>query len=188
MRIPPVLAVTLALGSSLAACSGPKLAGSPEPDRLAARRQLAQAVKAGPVPLTTVGNPSPLDPDEVPILAARGVTGLSAAFTGAPATTTVPHLVLWFAPPPGADAQAACGPGPLRTAPANPTQLLAIWCDDLYPVASVRGTAGDASRAAAQRLVWETTGRLLPDDYAETYGLNLFGWRVRLGADVGFGR
>jgi len=184
MRIPPVLAATLAL----AACAGPRLAGSPEPDRLAARRQLAQALNAGPVPLTTVGNPSPLDPDEVPTLAARGVTGLSAAFTGAPATTTVPHLVLWFAPPQEADAQAACGPGPLRTAPVNPPQLLAIWCDDLYPVASVRGTAGDASRAAAQRLVWETTCRLLPDDYAETYGLNLFGWRVRLGADVGFGR
>ena len=79
-------------------------------------------------------------------------------------------------------------PRPAADRPANPTQLLAIWCDDLYPVASVRGTAGDAGRAAAQRLVWETTGRLLPDDYAETYGLNLFGWRVRLGADVGFGR
>src|SRR3954453_6317808 len=103
MRIPPVLAATLAL----AACAGPRLAGSPEPDRLGARRQLAQAVKAGPVPLTTVGNPSPLDSDGVPPLGARGVTGLIAAFPGAPATTTVPHLVLWFAPPPEADAQAA---------------------------------------------------------------------------------
>src|SRR3954453_9575768 len=126
MRIPPVLAATLAL----AACAGPRLAGSPEPDRLGARRQLAQAAKAGPVPLTTVGNPSPLDPDEVPTLAARGVTGLSAAFTGALATTTAPPLVLWFEPPQDAGPQAACGHRPLPTVPANPPQLLAIWCDD----------------------------------------------------------
>ena len=184
MRIPPVLAATLAL----AACAGPRLAGSPEPDRLAARRQLAQATKDGPVPLTIVGDPVPLDPGQVPTLAARGVTGLSTTFASAPASTNAPHLVLWFDPPQNASPQAACGPSPLQTAPANPPQLLAIWCDDLYPVASVQGTAGAASRAAAERLVWETTGRLLPDDYPETYGLNLFGWRVKLGADVGFGR
>ena len=179
----PLLAAALAL----AGC-GPRLNGSPEPDRLAARRQLAQALKSGPAPLVVAGDPAPLAPSEVPILAARGVTGLTARFAAAPAETTAPHLVLWFDPPPDVDRQAACGPGPLRTAAGNPPRLLAVWCDDLYPVASVRGTAGDPSRTAAERLVWETTGRLLPDDYPETYGLNLFGWRVKLGADVGIGR
>src|SRR5689334_10553852 len=123
MRIPPVLAATLAL----AACAGPRLAGSPEPDRLAARRQFTMAAKAGLVPFATVGNPAPLDPEEVPTLAARGITGLSAAFTSAPSTTTAPHLVLWFEPPQDASPQTACGPRPLPTAPANPPQLLAIW-------------------------------------------------------------
>src|SRR3954453_1840745 len=108
MRIPPVLAATLAL----AACAGPRLAGSPEPDRLGARRQLAQAAKAGPVPLAMLGNPAPLDPDEVPTLAARGIPGVSAAFRVPPATTTVSHLVLWFEPPQDASPQAACGPRP----------------------------------------------------------------------------
>jgi hypothetical protein len=139
------------------------------------------------VPLVVAGDTAPLAAGEIPSVAARGVTGLTASFTQASAPTTAPRLVLWFEPPPDADRQVACGPGPLRTAPANSPRLLAVWCDDLYPVASVQGTAAGPGRAAAERLVWESTGRLLPDDYPETYGLNLFGWRVRLGAGVGIG-
>ena len=38
-----------------------------------------------------------------------------------------------------------------------------------------------------ERLVWRTTAFLLPDDYADTYGLHLFGDWLRLGVNGSFG-
>jgi hypothetical protein len=70
--------------------------------------------------------------------------------------------------------------------PAEVPHLLAVWCEGAHPVAEVAGIAADASVPASERLVWQTAGRLFPDDYAERYGFNLFGWRVRLGAAAGF--
>ena len=43
------------------------------------------------------------------------------------------------------------------------------------------------TRADAERLVWRTTGGLFPDDYPETYGFDLFGRRVGVGAGGTFG-
>jgi hypothetical protein len=93
--------VILALAA--AGCAGTTgLAGSPEADRRVARRALADAAAAGPVPLVVAGDPGPLAAADLPALAARGVRGLDPRFEPAsePARAGAPRLVLWFDPPP----------------------------------------------------------------------------------------
>ena len=45
-----------------------------------------------------------------------------------------------------------------------------------------------SSGGASERLIWRMTGRLVPDDYQQTYGLNVFGgnFGVGLGGTFGF--
>ena len=108
--------------------------------------------------------------------------GLAVRFEPDPAARG-PRLALWFAPPPGATAAAACRPGPMPGAPG--VGLLAVYCDAAGPIAEVASVAPAGDPDAAARLIWRSTALLFPDDYADSYGLDLFGWRVRLGAEVG---
>jgi hypothetical protein len=182
--LPVLAALVLTAG-----CAGTgDLAVSPEADRRAARRALAEAAQAGPVPLVVAGDPAPLAPADLPRLAAQGVRGLDPRFeAGGGGGGGERRLVLWFDPPPDANGARACGAEPLGAAPSAPVpRLLAAWCEGEAPAASVRGEAPAASRAEAERLVWRATARLFPDDYADTYGFDLFGFRVGLGASFGF--
>jgi hypothetical protein len=63
---------------------------------------------------------------------------------------------------------------------------MAAFCDGGRHVADATGEAAGSGPAEARRLVWRTTGRLFPDDYADTYGFNLFGLRVGLSGAFGF--
>lgn len=144
------------------------------------------AAEGRPVPLVVVGDPAPLDAGELPALAARGVTGLDPDFSATAAGAVAqPRLVVWFGPPEAAGGAETCGASPVAAGMAPSRQLLAAWCDGPEPVAFVTGEAADAGRPAAERAVWRATARLFPDDYAETYGFDLFGWRVGLGGSVG---
>jgi hypothetical protein len=178
--------VILALAA--AGCAGTTgLAGSPEADRRVARRALADAAAAGPVPLVVAGDPGPLAAADLPALAARGVRGLDPRFEPASSGGAgAPRLVLWFDPPPGAGGAQACGADALGAAPAGVPGLLAAWCEGAAPAASVSGEAAAPGRAEAERLVWRATARLFPDDYADSYGFDLFGLRVGLGGSFGF--
>jgi hypothetical protein len=183
-------ALTLALLAA-GGCARPELAASPERDRLGARRALAAAAAAGPVPLVVAGAPpGSLDPSGLPALAARGAAGLDPRFATTPASAAsdTDRLVLWFDPPPGAAAADACRPAPPPgpAATGGAPSLLAAWCEDAYAAASVAGAAAGAGPEDVERLVWRATQRLFPDDYGETYGLDLFGWRVRLGGSASF--
>lgn len=175
----------IALALLLAACAGTRTSASPEPDRLQARRMLVETAAAGPVPLAIQGDPAPLGRGEVPALAAQGIVGLRPTFAEAGAGVPL-RLVLWFDPPPGGSARAACAGGEAASARAGRPRLLAAWCEGAFAVAETLGSAADGSAPAVRRLVWESTRRLFPDDYAERYGFNLFGWRVRLGAAASF--
>lgn len=188
MSPPPTAALPLLTALLLAGCAGgTDLAGSPEPDRMAARRMLARAAAEGPVPLVVAGDAAPLTAAEIPGLAARGVRGPVPNFsaTAADGAATRPRLVVWFRPPATAAGAEACAAGPAASTPAGPPGLLAAWCDGSQAVALVTSEPGNAGRAAAERAVWRATARLFPDDYAETYGFDLFGLRVGLGGSVG---
>ncbi len=186
--VPPFLLVMAAL-TSTAGCAGTgDLAGSPEADRRGARRALAEAAEAGPVSLVVAGDPAPLAPADLPRLAAQGVRGLDPRFETAAGAGGLRRLVLWFDPPADASGGQACGADPLAAGPPAPVPtLLAAWCEGAAPAASVRGEAPAAGRAEAERLVWRATARLFPDDYADTYGFDLFGFRVGLGLGATFG-
>lgn len=169
---------------ALAACTReppPEL--EPGSDPTEARRQLAAAAAAGPVSVVVLRlEPRPSEA-EAAALAARGVRGLAVRFAPSPPTAAGPHLVLALdgLAEPAAICTAAARPGP---AGAGRT-LLAAWCDGERPVARVR-VAGAGDRVAQERAIWRAVDRLFPDDYADTYGWNLFGLRVTIGGSFGF--
>lgn len=168
-----------------AACARePSVEVGPEGSPAEARRRLALAAAAGPVPLVVLrAAPRPSDP-EAAALAAQGITGLEVRFRPVPASEPGPRLVLaldGLLEP----ARICEGPEP-PAAPAAPGEpLVAAWCDGSEPVARVRA-AGGGDRVARERLVWRATSRLFPDDYADSYGLSLFGLRVTVGGSFGF--
>ena len=85
------------------------------------------------------------------------------------------RLVLAFdaAPAP----ESACRPTTaMRPERLPPPTLLAVYCSDALPVAAVEGRATGADARSVERLVWQATGQLFPDDWESSYGLNwLFG-------------
>lgn len=146
-----------------------------------ARRQLAQVAARGPVPIRVVYALERPTVPEVAALAARGVSGLAVRFA-ADADQAGGRLVVAL------DGLATPGsicadppPGPAE--PGAP--LLAAWCDGELVVARVQGPGG-RDPVLRERSVWRATARLFPDDYADTYGWNLFGLRITIGGSFGF--
>jgi hypothetical protein len=174
----------------LAACAD---AWVRRPDRSEARtaRQLLEAQLAEqPLPIRVVQPPPGLTSGEVRDLAVRGVRGLTVRHVPLSGQGEGPppaggrYLVLWFEGPLTADR--ACGRAPVEPAErSGPPRLLAVYCDGATSIASASGEAGGPGRYATERLIWQTTGNLFPDDYAETYGFDLFGYRIRFGASAG---
>lgn len=184
MRLSP--AILLIGATALAACAGDPQITRPDPmEGAEARRMLVEAAARGPVRVELIGLPAVLTPAAAARLAAEGVPAASVTFAvDAPADS--PRLLLAFdtlAAEPGE----LCG-GHGQTVPSSPHRLVAVLCEGPRPVASVSGTAAGPNAADTERLVWRTTGQLFPDDYADTYGLNLFGSNVRLGVGGSFSR
>jgi hypothetical protein len=178
--------VLLIVAAAAVACARePAFDTRAEGDPRLARRQLADALAAGPVPLVVVGAPEGLSEARIAGLAERGVRGLTVRFTTVDEPTVDEpaesgRLVLAFGATPRRTSPCAAP----ADAPSGP-YLTAAWCAGGRPLAIVHGTAADAGRAGLERLVWQATGRLFEDDYAESYGLDLFGLKVRFGAAVG---
>lgn len=191
MKPAPTIALAAALGVALAACtaSAPIRPGAGDPR--AARALLKEAAADGAVRLETniptTGALGTLTREEIERLAARGVTGLDVRFGMPPEATGPARLLLIFDPPPGFEPTRACAAETLPPAvpTGSATRLRAVFCNGGAFVADTVGTTtGDA--AELERLVWRSTTRLFPDDYAETYGFNLFGYRLGLHGTLGF--
>ncbi|MCS6779304.1 MAG: hypothetical protein NZ555_06345 [Geminicoccaceae bacterium] len=180
----PSAVACVVLLASLSGCARePPALVEPASDPAEARRQLAALAAAGPVPIVVIDAGRRPSAAEVAGLAARGVTGLSVRFAPGHHPEDGRRLVVapWGLVEP---ARICAEPGP-PAAPEEERPLAAAWCEGARAVASVRVPAG-TDRVERERAVWRATARLFPDDYAETYGLNLFGLRVTFGASFGF--
>jgi hypothetical protein len=177
------LLILTALGLAGCAARSPVALG-PDADPRAARARLAEAAEAGPVRLELNAPPRTTDgalgPAEVAAQAARGIKGLTVGFAPAAEAGGAARLLLLFDPPPGLQPVLVCTAGALpEPAPAAAAlRLHAVFCNDGTYLADAAGTTADRSRAGVERLIWRTTGRLFPDDYPESYGFDLFGYRI----------
>lgn len=167
-----------------AACARePPATVEPGSDPAEARRQLAAAASAGPVPLVVLRLEDRPSGAEAAALAARGVHGLSVRFVPTPPGSVGRRLVLALD---GLEDPARICAGAVRPEPAAAGRaLLAAWCDGDRPIARVR-LEGAVDRVERERAIWRVVDRLFPDDYADTYGWNLFGLRVTVGGSFGF--
>lgn len=168
----------------LAACARePPARVEPGGDPAAARRELAAAAAAGAVPIVVLRLEERPSEAEAAALAARGVAGLAVRFAPAPAATAGRRAVLALD---GLEEPARICAGAERPAPAAADRaILAAWCDGDRTVARVSLPAA-LTRAERERAVWRAMARLFPDDYADSYGWNLFGLRVTVGGSLGF--
>lgn len=175
-----IAGVLLALPVACAGTQGSEITVLGDP--AGARRLLAGAAEQGAVPLVVRGNPDWLTPSRIAGLAGRGVRGLDVAFAPQDAAAQGHRLVVALAAPGPAAGLCAAPPA----APSGSTELQAAFCEGRQAVAVTRADATGLAPRDLERLLWRSTARLFPDDYAETYGLDLFGWRVRLGGEASF--
>jgi len=168
----------------LAGCAGePPAVVEPGSDPAEARRQLAAAAQPGPVPFVLLRLEERPSEAEAAALAARGVSGLAVRFAPAAPSSGGRRLVVALD---GLEEPAAICAGIARSASgADARTVFAAWCDGDRPVARVRLPAA-VDRVQRERAIWRAVARLFPDDYAETYGWNLFGLRVTIGGSFGF--
>ena len=170
-RSPRRAAVLLSTMLLLGACAGaPEVVLDPGADPLEARRLLAEAAAAGPVLVTWHGT-APLAGPVILRAVERGVRGLALRATATGEAER--RLVLDFSGGPVrlCDDPAAGG-GSL-----DQGLVRAAFCDGDRAVA----VAGAAPDGDPERLIWRLIGRLVPDDYPQTYGFGLFGNRVTFG-------
>lgn len=146
-----------------------------------ARRQLARAAASGPVAIRVVRVLDRPSEAEVAALAARGVSSLAVRFqpTAEPGSARLVMALDGLTEP-----ERICAREPLEAAAAG-GPLLAAWCEGSTVVARVRAS-GSTDPVQRERLVWRAAARLFPDDYADTWGWNLFGLRVTVGGSFGF--
>ena len=160
------------------------------------RRALAAAEK--PVLMTLVGNPFEMDEARLNALVgselARGVTGMSTAFTSSAerAAAPEPHLVVVLNPVSEPVPAALClAPETIPTAPAaQQLRVLAAFCrgDQALNAARTDAIVSGPTDQRFRRLLWRTSSALFPDDYAETYGLGILPRWLDFGVGGSFGR
>jgi hypothetical protein len=180
------------LAGLLAGCTsgtGPDAANDP-------RRALAAADQ--PVLMTLVGNPFEMDEARLSALVsselARGVTGMSTAFTSSAerAAAPEPHLVVMLNPVREPASAALClAPETIPTAPADQqVRILAAFCrgDQALNATRTEAVVNGPTDQRFRRLLWRTSSALFPDDYAETYGFGLLPRWLDFGVGGSFGR
>ena len=160
----------------LGACAtGPEVALDPASNPFEARRLLVEAAAEGPV-LVTWRGAAPLAGPEILRAVERGVRGLALRATATGEAER--RLVLDF----------SGGAEPLCDDPAEAGSdfrlglVKAAFCDGERAVA----LAGVDPGGDPERLVWRLIGRLVPDDYPDTYGFGVFGNRITFGFGAGF--
>lgn len=180
----------------LGAC-GPTVSVGPVGDSAAARQTLVTALKQGPVRAQIFGDPYGLDPARQDLLVASavgdGVQGIKARFTADPGLYGAgqPRLVVILNPQGDPPVSQGCrGPEQIRTAPAaGQLILLAAFCqgDELINAARADGEVSGPTDQRLKRLLWQTGSVLFPDDYEQSYGVDLIpGINVGLGGSFGF--
>lgn len=187
----------IAGGLLLSGCGGDRAAKSAAvSDRQSARDVLAQAAKQGPVMAKVRGQSFELSESRrdavVTQAMADGIQGMDVRFTTDPrqATSANPQLVVWLNPERVAgpdicqtNAQARAAP------PEEPTRILAAFCDhgEVLAIASSEERITAAGDHQFRRLLWRTSRDLFPDDYWNTYGVDLVpGLNIGIGGSVGF--
>ena len=172
----PLLA-PLALAVLLVACAtGPEVRVEPGSNVQEARRLLASTAATGPVLVSWRGEP-PLSEPALLAAVERGVRGIDLATTAMGAAER--RFVFDFT---GGN-EPLCGePREARTA-IRTLFVKAAFCDGERAVA----LAGAEPGGEPERLIWRLVGRLVPDDWPDTYGFNLFGSRFGIGAGGSFG-
>lgn len=177
----------------IAACAERRERPPPSP----ARHALAELAPSGPVLAVVRGQPFGVDEATrdaiVTAELARGISGLEASFTTDPAraVTTDPRLVVVLGPVGDPPATLACtDPDRIATAPAGrELAVLAVFCrgDEPLGVARQRSPASGLDTREARRLLWRTGAQLFPDDYWQTYGVDLIpGIDLGIGGTFGF--
>lgn len=176
---------TTVLALALAGCAGSAPARlDPDSDVRTARAQLQDAAAGGPVRLELNGLPATsegqLSRAMVESEAARGIRWLNVRFGAPPEATGQARLLLLFDPPAVLKPERACMldslPAPVPSPDA--TALQGVFCQGGAFVAAADASTAGRSTAEVQRLIWRVTGRMFPDNYQDTYGFNLFGYRV----------
>lgn len=189
-------AISVGLASVLAAC-GPDVSVGPTGDGGAARDLLVRAVNNGPVRAQIFGDPYGLDPARQDVLVAssigHGVQGIDARFSADPNiyTNEQPSLVVILNaladPPPSRACEA---PEQIRTTPAtDQLNLLAAFCDGetLINAARADSAISGPTDQRLKRLLWQTGAVLFPDDYQQSYGIDLIpGLNVGIEGSFGF--
>jgi hypothetical protein len=166
----------VALALALGACApGPEVRVEPASNVQEARRLLTEAA-AGPVLVAWRGEP-PLSAPALTAAVERGVRGLDLAATTMGEAER--RFVFDFT---GGDGPLCGDPGEDQAA-VRGLMVKAAFCDGERAVA----LAGAEPGGDPQRMIWRLVGRLVPDDYPDTYGFNLFGSRFRVGAGATFG-
>lgn len=169
----PLLPLISTLLLALGGCAG-QVALDPMADVREARRLLAQTAEAGPVPVVVRGE-APLAMPDLLRAVEQGVHGLAIE---ARRRDGPRRLVLDFS---GTGAALCDDPAEGRAIP-DPGVIRAAFCDGSRAVAAV-----SAERTGSpERLIWRLVGRLVPDDYPDTYGFDLLGNRVTIGGGVSF--
>lgn len=177
MHVTASTAVPLVAALLLGSCTaGPAVTLDPLSDLREARRLLADTAAEGPV-LVTVRGEAPLGRAALLAAVERGVRGLDLETTVRGNAAT--RFVLDFS---GGSLplceDVAAGRDALDNGPVR-----AAFCEGDRPVA----LAGADPAGDPERLIWRLVGRLVPDDYPDTYGFDLFGNRVSFGFGAGFG-
>jgi hypothetical protein len=194
---PAGVLVSTLLALLLAAGCSPDFSVGPVGDSGAARERLSAALAEGPVRARIFGDPFGLDPDRQDILVtsaiADGVTGLTVRFSTDPgvAPRPEPHLVVLLNPVTDLPAKLACeAPEQVRTGPGRSALfILAAFCEDQVLINAARGSSplDGPTDPRLKRLFWQTGAVLFPDDYEQTYGIDLIpGLDIGLGGSFGF--
>lgn len=176
MPCPSRLTAALGAMALLAACAASAPASlAPGSDPGTARRLLAEMAAAGPVPVIWRGE-APLARPDLLRAVEQGVRGLAIEAT-AGGEAPGRRFAFDFT----GDGASPCGDPADRIVPTA-FRVRAAFCEGDRAIALAEAEPhGDPAR-----LIWRLVGRLVPDDYQQTYGFGILGNRVGIGGDFGF--
>lgn len=180
----------------LSACQpSPELAQPVGSDPGAARQALARlAAEQASVPVVIRGSLPGMSSSArdrlVTSALEEGVRGLEVDFRARPESEAgAERVVVTLGRSDGPGPEAACRAGGAPAAdPADRSgPFIATFCRGEDPVASVAGTPDGPDERARRRLLWRVAQRLFPDDYEDTYGVNILPEWLRVGVGGSFG-
>ncbi len=170
----------------LAGCvtSPPPVASRGEPST--ARALLVARAERGPVPMVLEGRPANLSAERLAEAAAKGVRAVDVVFVPQPAPPEKGAYLLLVLHGREGELPAGLCRNPRALATGFAERIAAAWCEDGRTVAAVDVPAEEPTAPAVERALWRAMAALFPDNYADTYGLDLFGLRVGIRGTFGF--